>query len=292
VCGEEPQLRARGRLIYEPAMTRTPLALIASILIAGCGDTGLDPNDDASGVADMAAADLPAGKDLGSKSCDLVKQDCPSALPKCSIAIDQQAQAINKLCVAETGTAGEGETCARANMTVGDDDCKAGLFCSARGLPSGQLACRKFCHAHGDCLTGQKCAGLGVGKDGICTPTCDAFSGAGCPVGTTCGDPLGFEEVGSTQQDPLPIMVCRPGPGNLQPYGDCSGMGASAQCPVDTLCVGVTQTEATCFPLCDDTHACPQPPNPVDGGAPFSCLTLGSSTGSLGVCDDGTLGGP
>jgi hypothetical protein len=263
-------------LIYEARMTRTSLLLSCCILVAACGDSGLSGDPDMAMQTsndDMAVRDMR----MSAAVCDLVKQNCADASKaKCTISIDQQGQSIDHVCVAE-GNKDEGQSCARNNMAAGDDDCKKGLFCTARGLPSGELACRKYCQKDGDCLAGQKCSGL-EGKDGICTPTCEAFT-SGCPTGTTCGT-LHFG-VGATQMDPKAFLACRPGPGAIPAYGDCSAQGA--QCGADSLCAD-GQTDSLCLPLCDQTHPCPQPANAgVDGGVvPFDCVAFGD----INVCDN------
>ncbi len=276
MCGAHPQLRARASLIYEARMTRKHLLLVLSCFAAACGDTGLNGDPDMTVVPDMSTDDAAKGdmKGAGNMMCDLVKQNCAAGMPKCTISIDQQAQAINHVCVAD-GSKNEGESCARVGMTPGDDNCAKGLFCTGRGLAMGQFACRKYCQKDGDCVNGQKCAGL-QGKDGICTPTCTAFAG-GCGTGTTCGN-LYFG-VGATQADPKAFLGCRPGPGTVASYDDCSAMGA--QCGANAIC---DPQNTVCLPLCDGSHTCPQPANAgVDGGVPpFTCTQFGD----VSLCDN------
>jgi hypothetical protein len=256
--------------------------LLLFVLVAGCGDNSDNPADAA--VGDLKPADASANKpDLKkAPSCDPVKQDCTDATKKCTLFTDDTTGQTPpaRTCVADTGTNTDGQTCTR--VTLGDDDCKKGFLCTLRGVPDGGLACRKMCHATSDCNPNEKCTGNVSDDvtDGICVPSCDAFSTT-CGAGNTCGTL--FADITSTMATPVYVLTCRTA-GTAQVGDACTGN----ECGPDTLCLPDQAGGGTCAPLCNNTHSCGQPDpgdggSSDDGGGTISCEPL---IGSAGVCVD------
>ncbi len=246
--------------------------LLLSIFAAGCGNAYTYVGQDAA-VPDLAMTKQPDLSAVNPGNCDLVTQDCKVAPDtRCTITIDPTGMGADTHdCVAPKGTNKIGDPCTRTNF--GDDDCVAGTVCTLRGVATGQLFCRKWCHSDADCDPGQQCSGRvsqAFPMDGMCMPTCQEF-GTSCGAGLTCAElSIG---VGSTMQNIKLAFLCRStGPG-LQ--GDTCMQ--DSDCAADSLCVG-SGMSGTCAALCDNgAHMCPMAANP-DGGLTCSTFIGASST--------------
>lgn len=198
-----------------------------------------------------------------SHPCDPVSQSC-GAPAKCTIT-GYDSSAIPS-CVAVTGSLAEGTLCVRGgDGGIGNDDCTAGLLCSALGgLGTTEAThvshCWKYCSADSGCGAGKKCITLNeTPVIGVCVPTCTPFTA--CAGGFNCSFILPDVDSASA------YLGCRE-PGNRSAGTFCDD---GTQCAADLICNPISMPK-TCAPLCDATHPC----------ALGACV--GIPGGSGGVC--------
>jgi hypothetical protein len=252
-----------------------------AIAAGGCGGNSLNNSGGDMATADLSMSggggDMTVTPDGGpGMMCDLAAQNCPSGM-KCEITGGMMGGAR---CVAQNGSVGADQPCVRM-MGGGGDDCAAGLQCTTRGSTQMMPLCRKLCTKDSDCAGGQQCAlvSQAVTTAGVCIPSCEPGTGS-CTNGLACGTLT--LAVGSTMTNQILFFTCRAA-GTSPLYGACN---RSADCVAESIC---DSTAGWCAPLCDDTHACVQPPS--DGGVSdagtimTTCMTLGNSApNNPGVC--------
>jgi len=262
--------------------------MFALSLVAGCESTGLG-TDDASVDDDMAVAGDGSASDLagGPVTCDPIKQNCPDPAQKCTVVSSMGTS--SSICVTPTaGMVQEGGTCMRATggggmrdmgtgtSTAGVDNCDKGLVCvrvggfGGGGGGGGTSVCRKLCKAPTDCASTQKCTAAFQGSTvGTCQTFCTLF-GTDCGGTQTCASFA--TDISSTQADPTAVPICRAA-GNVAAWDTCM---RSTDCGANTLC-----QQGTCVPLCDDSHACSQPPG--DAGV-VTCQPTDNLPNNGGTC--------
>ena len=189
-------------------------------------------------------------------------------------------------CVTGGGTTAIGSTCTRGPGGAGDDDCVDGGQCTSISNATGVFACRHLCSADADCTGGTKCYTITSDfKYGYCLQPCDPFSGTACPTQQTCA--LSGFAIGTALDSTMmnfttlnEFYVCRSiGTMMLPQGGDCSANFDDRDCAAGLVC---NLVDATCQPICDNTHACPGAN--MDGGDQcFSYDNFASTTG-LGFC--------
>ncbi len=251
-------------------MRRTPFAFA---LVAACGSGSGQQPPDASAtidarviVIDARPPDAPPAPPDAAFSCDPTAQDCPVPSDKCTIVGVGTMNVPG--CVAVTGAMAEGDMCMRTIEGIGHDDCAKGFLCTFIDVvpPSagGSRLCRRLCRADTDCAPGDRCAAFDshVPTDGVCTPTCAAFSP--CPSAMTCSD------LYSDAANPFDVfLVCR----LAGPMAIGAACMISEDCVDDAVCVDPSLgTDRHCFALCDPTHAC----------TTGACQTFGA--GGTGIC--------
>ncbi len=241
----------------------TARALLATLLVAGCGSGGSDSDGatahDAAVPADLAVRDFaPPARDLAANGpCDPAQQDCPNG-QKCTLTDD--GVSFLDQCLPDNGSAAPGDPCTRGDGGIGYDDCKKGALCSAIGSFTADDSvrfCRAFCHQDGDCPQGQACAGVGT-SDGVCVARC-ALLGSDCATNFNCGFLVTDADGASA------IATCR-SVGATDLGGPC---GTSTDCVADSICYN-----GQCSALCDDQHAC----------AKGSCLPILNLPAGGGYC--------
>lgn len=138
------------------------------------------------------------------------------------------------------------------------DPCQEGLACTNPDLDLQNFICQPFCtppqgEGSTSCSADEVCDLLpSVGQDGlgltvpVCTPlpaSCDAVEQTGCGEGELClfGPDVLTSEV---------FTRCLPrNPGTI-PVGGACGTSPDEVCEPSSRCIGVSQTEAQCSPLC------------------------------------------
>jgi len=192
--------------------------------------------------------------------CDLEKQDC--ACGKCVLyRKETDGNPIRVGCAPIRGDAGPGETCARYDMTLGDDTCASGYFCTVTSIPAGAPSdhiCVKYCNTNDDCGTNEFCA-RGLGSLGWCEFRCDPFSD-GCYEGLGC--------LPYTATDGIKDLVCRRSAGSQQVDQPCI---ATSDCEKNLICGDFAGT-MKCAMFCDAEHPCPGADAGADGGSPCQAV--------------------
>jgi len=235
-----------------------PLLFIA--FMCACSDSNNNSNTGGNG-SDMAAS-MP--------TCDIVKQDCPSG-QKCVPKVKGADQTVVGSTCVTNGTIAEGQPCATndSNSSLLNDNCVAGTMCDDTG-PNVQTVCRKFCNKTTACSTaGQQCAAAYTDSWGLCLTSCTPF-GNDCPQGNDCSP--AFDAISTTPDSG--VFTCKL-TGSGTAYSHCESnpdCGANLGCDFD---------HGWCVPVCDNTHACAQPPN--DGGT-VSCLSYANLPTGAGIC--------
>jgi hypothetical protein len=247
--------------------------VLVGLVGVGCGNKGNGGDD--MGLDDMAMSgdDMAmSGGDGGGTNCDVLNQTGCQPGQKCTPSVSGM-NVVGKCQTA--GTKMDGDSCTPGMMGAADD-CGAGLRCSRTGQPMGMAVCRKYCSGDSSCSGNQKCAALlgGAVSYGTCAPTCTPF-GSDCPANMDCSAP--FQDVSSTMTVLNAYLACKTtGAGTA--YSDCM---RSSDCGAGMYCDGQNQW---CAPICDNGHACTQPP--LDGGGTaVSCMAFdnGGAAG-LGIC--------
>lgn len=262
------------------------LALV--VAICGCGNK--NTGNDGGGVdMTMSGDDLASGDggDTG-QACDPGKQTGCTTGQRCVIKVvgTGMNQMLAPRCVNGGGTTAIGSTCTRGPGGAGDDDCVDGGQCTSISNATGVFACRHLCSADADCSGGAKCYTITSDfKYGYCLQPCDPFSGTACPAQQTCalsgfgiGTALDAMMMNFTTLNGF--YVCRSiGTMMLPQGGDCSANFDDRDCAAGLVC---NLVDATCQPICDNTHACPGAN--MDGGDQcFSYDNFAATTG-LGFC--------
>lgn len=197
-----------------------------------------------------------ADDDPSLATCDPVSQtgcDDPTK-PKCSI-MPGTTQRRTTGC-GPAGTVAEGQACTRTSPGV--DDCANGA-CVSIGQPDGELACRRFCRADGDCLPGQSCLYNDRFEFAACTPTCS--SPETCPAPAVCHALV--YDIATTPTRELPLLVC----------ASVGTNSPGAACSRDSDCQATS--------VCDPSLHCAQLCNAKDTCGELTCTSIGNG---LNLC--------
>ena len=246
------------------------LLLGLGLIFVGCNDNNDNGTKDLSVVVNH---DLAVNNDLnGVSTCDPVKQDCGAGMKCTYTQPDPMATSLSAVCVPQTGTKGFEESCTRNNMEApGDDDCKAGFFCSVigwGGVPGMNDHCNQMCRTTADCPANHHCISRSD-FSGDCVRDCGKLDSTSCGGGLVCSELL--NDIDSTQQTPDLFLTCRAA-GTAMNGDACTD---DTDCAANLLCD--TQDGVCVDGLCDDGRSCPA----GDGG--LACQTL-NNTGFLGIC--------
>ena len=260
------------------------LALTVSV---GCGSKTLpNGNNNGNGNGDGGSSGGVGG--TGSPSNDMAKSGGSSgdmsAVATCDVGAQTGCPAGDKCvptfgggtltggCV-PNGTAMAGQPCTPGmSNTMLNDNCVAGTMCDNSG-PGSTYTCHTICTADSGCGSGGRCGAIfNRASYGLCYATCTLF-GTGCPAGNDCSVP--FLDIAATQASQVGFFVCKK-TGTTAAFQSCQ---TDSDCAAGLAC----DQQAGCFPLCDTTHACAQPPN-ADGGT-LSCQPLVSQPNGGGYCN-------
>jgi hypothetical protein len=240
------------------------------VLMPVTGDCAAD-EDCVEGTCYKRAGASTGGIDLGvgdggtASSCDPIKQTGCAGGQKCYVA------ATGAFLCKATGTKAIGELCTSGS----NDDCAAGLHCSAEGTPpdTAHAVCRQYCGADSDCTEAPAASageaeptnvprcfeGLTASTVRLCSLSCDPVgAGAGCATGRTCGF---FTDTSSNE------------------YTDCfasKGVADGQSCTLITDCAtGETcaQSGSSSMPHCRKTCRPDQAATDCSGGLQCPALT-------------------
>lgn len=208
--------------------------------------------------------------------CSLRGSECASGTQcRPTLVVSQGSNGFPLLCHAPNGTKGAGETCTRTGgVGVSQDDCAAGLACTAYGAASGTRICAKVCEASTGCPSAQVCVAInGAVPTGLCSDSCDVFASPDtCGSGRKCS--WVNTAIGSGWQ-------------NMEGCVQVAASGeVGASCQFASECVsgagcyfGANDTTYSCHQFCDFAHSCPSGLVCNTGVVPTSAHAL------LGYCD-------
>ncbi len=172
---------------------------------------------------------------------------------------------------------------------VADEECPATSFCGPSGLceprcvNDGDCGSGKYCglagHCHPNCATASDCGSnercdLATSHCVLkCTRLDDCGAGFTCDINTgTCRRDFSAVNIGAAcahDSDCGPGGICAIGAGNPGGYCTASPCGATAQCPVGSVCENMSGS-AQCMKRCD--------PNGTDCRAGYLCKSTNGDT--------------
>ena len=193
--------------------------------------------------------------------CCLQDSAC-AAEETCTLVALGAGPPITTACVPEEGSGTAGMACIRG--ASGEDDCAAGLYCTALGSSGDALACRALCRSASDCGAGA-CIATGTAPAvGFCVEACDVFDAGACGAERGCTPVGAYGAVGASAL----TGVCDDA--GLSAEGESCELSA---CEAGLVCARDPLLALRCALPCDETHPC-------DSG---SCVALAEGD-PLGAC--------
>lgn len=174
---------------------------------------------------------------------------------------------------ADAGDGIHGEACETREGAGDWGTCTPAHRC-ARSVVDRELRCRAIC-APGDACPGTSaCVRETSGEHGVCTGTCDVFTGDGCGADERCAF-TGF--FGHRPDGEVPIGRCVAGAEGEPAGAACQGReGQGADCAAGLVCVRDPRDGIpTCRAFCGPDRPC---------GDGFECDTARSRSDRIGYC--------
>lgn len=156
-------------------------------------------------------------------------------------------------------------------MCLSDDQCQAGLRCSAMAKCTAPVADGAACQYNEDCRVGSSCVGVSASAMGTCAAAA-AQAGAPCPQ-TGCGAGLYCDAA----------SVCR---AQIDQGGSCTRADA---CKDGLACIGASSTQpGSCAPWLDAGQACS---GAVNSGCPADMACTSGTCQPTGTVGSACSGG-